>query len=225
MGTLFVVATPIGNLKDITLRALEILRSADLIICEDTRQTKKLLSYYHLNKETLSYHQHSSLKKQRQILNLLKEGKNLALVCDAGTPGIADPGQKLIEYLLKKENKIKIVPIPGPSALIASASISGFCTDKFLFLGFLPKKGRKKIYKEIKESKYTLIFYEAGSRIVKTLEDLILLLGERRIVLLRELTKKFETIYRGKAKEVLQQLSQTSKKGEFTLVIEGKIKN
>lgn len=222
MANFYVVATPIGNLEDITLRALRILKEVDFILCEDTRQTKKLLSHYKIETSTLSYHQHSQLKKIDSILDLLKQGRNLALVCNAGTPGISDPGQSLINYILRKLPETKIIPISGPCALITAVSISGFSMDEFLFLGFLPKKKRKKILDKIAQSKETIIFYESPYRIIKTLNDLELIIPDRKIVLCREMTKKFETIYRGNISEVLSQLLKGSTKGEFTIVIEGR---
>ncbi len=174
MAFLYIVATPIGNLKDITFRALEILKGVDLILCEDTRVTKKLLHYYQIKTSTLSYYQYSKLKKVNYILNQFQQGKNLALVSDAGTPGISDPGNKLIEQVVEKMgNRVKIIPIPGPSALTAAASVSGFPMDKFLFLGFPPaKRKRIKFFEEVTNSKYPVIFYESPHRILKSLRDL-----------------------------------------------------
>ncbi len=229
MSTLFIVATPIGNLKDISFRALEVLKGVDLILCEDTRVTKKLLDYYQIKTSVLSYHQHSKLTKVNYILELLKNGKDLALVSDAGTPGISDPGNKLIQEVF---NYVKIVPIPGPSAVTAAASICGFSMDKFIFLGFPPtKKKRKKFFEEIIESKHPVIFFESPYRIIKSLCDLRELTRMRKqintdtkIVVCRELTKKFETIYRGTIKEVIKQLENPPAggtiKGEFVVVVE-----
>ncbi len=213
MSTLYIVATPIGNLKDITLRALHIFEEVDLILCEDTRVTKKLLSRYNIKTPTQSYHQHSKLKKINYILNLLKQSKSLALVSDSGTPGISDPGNKLINHLAKSLPDLKIVPIPGPNAAVTAASISGFPMNKFVFMGFPPhKKGRQKFFKEVAESKYPVIIYESPYRILKTLKEL----GQKEIVVGRELTKKFETIYRDKAEEIIKQIKP---KGEFVIVI------
>jgi len=221
MSILYIVATPIGNLKDITLRALHVLEEVDLILCEDTRVTKKLLEHYSIRTPVESYHQHSRLKKMNKILDLLKSGKNLALVSDSGTPGISDPGNKLIKLLITNyglqvtdhELSINIIPIPGPSAVTAIASISGFSMDKFVFLGFPPhKKGRNKFFKEIAESKHPVVIYESPHRIIKTLKEL----GQKEVVICRELTKKFETIYRGKANEKIKQIKP---KGEFVIVI------
>jgi len=216
MSTLFIVSTPIGNLADITLRALDTLKNADLIACEDTRTTQKLLSHYQIIKPTISYHQHSKIGKVDQIIDALKAGKNVALVTDAGTPGISDPGNKLVSAAI--EANIKIEPIPGPSALTSALSISGLPTDRFLFLGFLPhKKGRQTLIKEIKDSQYAIVLYESVHRIQKLLTELSDL--DREIVVCRELTKKFETIYRGLPKAVLTQLTGDKVKGEFVVII------
>jgi 16S rRNA (cytidine1402-2'-O)-methyltransferase len=226
MATLFVVATPIGNLEDISLRALRILKEVDLILCEDTRVTKKLLDRYQIKKPLLSYHQHSKLQKIDYIISLLKEGKNLALVSDSGTPGISDPGNKLVEEVINRlGEKVKITPIPGASALTCAASVSGFPMDRFLFLGFLPKKKkRREILREILESKYPVIFYESPYRILKTLKELKdVMNSEQRaannIVVARELTKKFETIYRGKIDEVIEKIEKNAIKGEFVIIV------
>ena len=213
MSTLYIVATPIGNLKDITIRALHVLERVDLILCEDTRVTKKLLSRYNIKTPTQSYHQHSKLKKVNYILNLLRQGKNLALVSDSGTPGISDPGNKLIE---RAKDVAEIISIPGSSAVTAAASISEFPMDKFVFMGFPPhKKGRQKFFKEISEYKYPVIIYESPYRILKTLKELSEL-DKFDIIVARELTKKFETIYRGKIKDITKQIKP---KGEFVIVI------
>jgi 16S rRNA (cytidine1402-2'-O)-methyltransferase len=227
---LYIVATPIGNLEDISFRALKILKEVDLILCEDTRVTKKLLEHYKIKTPVLSYHQHSKLQKIDYILNLLKEGKNLALVSDAGTPGISDPGNKLISEILKfteiRSLEIKIIPVPGASALTCAASIAGFSMDKFLFLGFPPKKRkRKKFFKEVIESKYPVIFYESPYRILKTLKEFKNLLichdriNEYQFVVCRELTKKFETIHRGKIDEVIKEIEKDKIKGEFVVIV------
>ncbi len=218
MSTLYIVATPIGNLEDITLRALSVLKEVDLILCEDTRVTKRLLSRYKTKTPVQSYHQHSKLSKVNYILNLLEQGKNIALVSDSGTPGISDPGNKLISYLVERLPGLKIIPVPGPSAMAAIASISGFPIDKFVFMGFPPhKKGRQKFFKKVVESKskYPVILYESPYRILKTLKELGGL-ANFEVVIGRELTKKFETIYRGKVKDIINQIEP---KGEFVIVI------
>ena len=248
MGTLYIVATPVRNLDDVSKRALQILSEADLILCEDTRVTKKLLDHYEIKTPTLSYHQHSKLQKIDYILSLLKQGKNLALVSDAGTPGISDPGNKLVNLITSpgrivdeaktsspsslpqvEARSVKIIPIPGPSAVTAVASVSGFPMDRFLFLGFPPtKRKRKKFFVEVVNSKYPVIFYESPYRIIKSLRDLretdakLNTKQTRNIVVCRELTKKFETIYRGTIEEALNQLEKSEIKGEFAIVVEGK---
>lgn len=211
--SLFITATPIGNLKDVTLRSLEILKSVDLILTEDTRVSRKLLDHYNIKTPLLSYHQHSKLKKVDHIIDLLKK-KHLALISDAGTPGISDPGNKLVAEAVK--HGIKVIPIPGVSAVITALSISGFPTDKFLFLGFPPQKNKRKAFFEnVLSSDHTVCLYESKHRIIKTLEEL----EDREIVLCRELTKKFESIYRGKANEVIKELEKDSTKGEFVIVV------
>ncbi|PIS39232.1 MAG: 16S rRNA (cytidine(1402)-2'-O)-methyltransferase [Candidatus Nealsonbacteria bacterium CG08_land_8_20_14_0_20_38_20] len=228
MGTLYIVATPIGNLKDITFRAVEVLKEVDFILCEDTRATKKLLDHYEIKKPVLSYHQHSKLNKVDFILTLLKEGKNLALVSDAGTPGISDPGNLLINEAIKRlRDEVAIIPIPGTSAVTAAASISGFPMEKFLFLGFPPKKRkRKKFFEEALSSKHPVIFYESPYRIIKSLCDLretdakLSAESTRNVVVCRELTKKFETVYRGKIGEVIKEIEKGIIKGEFVVIVE-----
>jgi 16S rRNA (cytidine1402-2'-O)-methyltransferase len=226
MSTLFIVATPIGNLSDFSFRALETLKQVDLMLSEDTRVTKKLLDHYKIEKPVLSYHQHSKLQKINYILELLDSGKNLALVSDAGTPGISDPGNLLIKEIVEKlGEKVKIIPMPGPSAVTTAASISGFPMDRFLFLGFPPaKRKRKKFFKEVIDSKYPVIFYESPYRIQKTLQELNLEARsnnlEPSVVVARELTKKFETVYRGNISEVIQKIEKDKVLGEFVVVVE-----
>ena len=224
MSKLYIVATPIGNLSDITLRAIETLKQVDLILCEDTRQTQKLLNHYEIKTPTLSYHQHSRLTRVDKIISFLKNNKNLALVTDAGTPGISDPGGKLVsEVVTQLGSSVKIEPVPGPSALTVALSISGLPTDSFTFLGFLPtKKGRETLFKEISESKRTVIFYESPHRILKTLKSLNQHIPTRQLVACRELTKIYESIYRGTADEVLEKLIKDKVKGEFVVIIAGK---
>jgi 16S rRNA (cytidine1402-2'-O)-methyltransferase len=226
MRTLFIVATPIGNLSDITLRALEVLRNVDLILCEDTRKTKVLVDYFKIKKPLISYHQHSKLSKIDFIIDQLREEKDIALVSDAGTPGISDPGNVLVDRLMSLEDKsIKIVPIPGPSALTCAVSVSGLPCDKFVFLGFLPqKKGREKIFTEISSTKRTIIFYESPHRILKTLNKLRDTLdSSRQVAVCRELTKKFEEIVRGNITEILKKFQNRKKiLGEFVILISGR---
>lgn len=235
MAVLYIVATPIGNLEDITLRALRILKEVDFVLCEDTRVSRKLLDHYQIITPTLSYHQHSNEAKIKQIIDLLRSGKNLALVTDAGTPDISDPGGVLVNAALAID--CQIIPIPGPSALTAAISISGLPMDKFLFLGFLPhKKGRQTLLKKISESEYPVVLYESVHRINKLLAELersrLNLSGgqhsssgqhlssdEYQLVVCRELTKKFETVYRGTIEEVKNQLKEQETKGEFVVII------
>lgn len=221
MAKLYIVATPIGNLEDITLRAVRILNEVDLILAEDTRVTKKLLERYNIKKPLLSYHRHSKLNRLDLIAEELEQGKNLALVSDAGTPGISDPGAELITYLLEKIQGLKIIPIPGASAFASALSISGFDSSNFIFLGFPPhKKGRQTFFDEISKSEYTQVFYESPHRIIKALESLVQLLPERKIMVARELTKQFETIYRGTAQEILEELKRVQIRGEFVVVVD-----
>lgn len=222
--TLYIVATPIGNLEDITLRALRILKEVDYILCEDTRVTKKLLDHYKIDKPLISYHQHSGENKYQKILELFEKGNNLALVSDAGTPGISDPGNELISHIMKSElrDRVDIVPMPGPSAVISAASISGFPTDSFLFLGFPPHKNkRNKFFQKAIESEDTVIFYESSHRIIKSLEQLREFIdGENYdIVVCRELTKMFESVYRGDIDEVIESVQRDKVKGEFVVIL------
>jgi len=221
MSKLYVVATPIGNLEDLSFRALRILKEVDLILCEDTRTTKKLLARYKISKPTVSYHQHSRLLKSKYVLEQLKRGQDLALVSEAGTPAISDPGAQLVDYLNKELPDLKIIPIPGPSALVTALSIAGLPADKFIFLGFPPaKKKRRKFFEEVVQAKYTVVFYESPHRILKTLQELgDVLSSQRQIVVCRELTKKFETIYRGKIEEVIGQIKNDKIKGEFVVIV------
>jgi len=221
MSKLYVIATPIGNLEDISQRALRILREVDLILCEDTRVTKKLLTRYEISKPTTSYHQHSKLTKNKYVLEKLEQGKDLALVSDAGTPTISDPGAKLISYLIRELPDLEVIAIPGPSAVTAALSVSGIPADKFIFLGFPPiKKKRNKFFKEVADSKYTVVFYESPHRILKTLNELISI--NKQIVVCRELTKKFEIVYRDKVEDTIEQLTPPiggKVKGEFVVIV------
>lgn len=222
MSKFYVVATPIGNMGDITLRALYVLKSVDLILCEDTRETKKILNKYGIVKDTMSYHAQSKLTKVDKIFELLKEGKDLALVSDAGTPGISDPGAMLVSKIKNDLPNIQVIPIPGASAVIAALSASGLPTHEFTFLGFLPhKKGRETLFKEIASSKRTMVFYESPHRILKTLESLIKFCPDKKVCLARELTKIYEEFKTGTASELLEYLKKNpvKQKGEFTVII------
>jgi len=218
---LYLVATPIGNLKDITLRALEILKSADLIVCEDTRHSSILLREYEIKRPTESFHAHSNVNKEQKILQFLREGKTVALICDAGMPGISDPGYTLIKVAI--EEGIKISVIPGPSAFLTGLAASGLPTDKFFYLGFLPlKKGRQTLFEALKNQKYTTVFYESPHRIERTLEQLQKFLGaERKITVARELTKIHEEFFRGNLAEACEHFKKNSPRGEFVIILEG----
>ena len=234
MSTLSVIATPIGNLEDITLRALKVLKSSDLVLCEDTRMTKRLLDRHAISVATKSYHMHSKISRTDEIIDLLKSGKNISLVSDAGTPGISDPGAELVARIRKEcvdeivNGDIKIVAIPGPSALTASLSIAGVpCTD-FTFLGFLPhKKGRETLFKEMVASERTTVFYESPHRIMKTLDSLVEHFNgsaefiPRKVTVCRELTKVFEEIIAGTASDVKKYFETHSDKvrGEFVVIV------
>lgn len=232
MSILRVVATPIGNLEDITLRALRVLKEAAAVLCEDTRVTRNLLAHYQISTPTISYHQHSGDLKVDKIMALLRENKNLALVTDAGTPGISDPGAKLVS-LVRAEfgDQVLIESVPGVSALATAISIAGAGFDRFLFLGFLPhKKGRQTMLKEIFNSEYPAIVYESKHRIIKLLEELEKMSGEvaapLEVRVARELTKLHESFYGGRPKEILAELQKdpNNLKGEFVVLIQ-KLKN
>lgn len=218
---LYIVATPIGNLKDITLRALETLKQVDLILCEDTRVTRKLLDHYEIKTPTDSYHHHTPERKVKAIAARLKNGAKMALVTDAGTPGIADPGNKLIATLIKEGLAQMISPVPGPSALTAALSICGFATDNFVFYGFPPSKNKRaSFWQKIAATEPVAVFFESPYHIIKSLTELSEAIGERPVMVARELTKKFETIYRGTASEILAKLKPAEQRGEFVIVVD-----
>jgi len=224
MTKFYVIATPIGNMEDITYRAIRILNEVDLILCEDTRETKKILQKYNINKPTMSYHAQSKLAKTDKIFELIEEGKNLALVSDAGTPTISDPGAMLISLIKERFNDqvVKVIPIPGATAIIAALSASGLPTHEFVFLGFLPhKKGRETLFKEIASAKRTMIFYESPHRILKTLDSLIKFCPTKKVCIAREITKIFEEFKTGTAQELLNYLEKNpiKQKGEFTVLV------
>ena len=223
-GILYICGTPIGNLEDITLRALKILKKVKLIAAEDTRHTKKLLNHYQINTKITSYYEYNKFRKAPHLVEILKNGQDIALVSDAGMPGISDPGYVLINLALK--NNIKIIPIPGISALITALVVSGLPTDKFVFEGFLPRKikERKRYFKSIENEERTAIFYETPHRLKRALKDMLVVWGERKIVIARELTKMYEEIIRGKLSQVLTEISTKEIKGEITLVVQGGIK-
>ncbi len=223
MSKFYVVATPIGNLGDITLRAIDTLKSVDVILCEDTRETKKLLDKYNIKKETMSYHAQSKLSKTDKIFELLRDGKDLALVSDAGTPTISDPGAMLVSKIREEfGSEVEVMPVPGASAVIAALSASGLPTHEFTFLGFLPhKKGRETLFKEIASSDRTMAFYESPHRILKTLESLVKFCPEKKVCIARELTKIYEEFKTGSPAEVLQYLETNKEKqrGEFVVLV------
>jgi len=216
---LYIVATPIGNLKDISVRALEILKSVDLIACEDTRHTRILLDNYGIKTPTTSFFQHNQFTKGEYILRLLKEGKNIALVSDAGTPGILDPGFNLINLAIA--GAIEVTVIPGPVALINALVLSGKPAHKFVFEGFLPNRtvARQNRLKELAKLEYTIVCYESCHRILATLQDIQEIFGSKNIACARELTKKFEEVLRGSAAEISEKLAQNRPRGEFVVVI------
>ena len=220
-GTLYLVGTPIGNLEDITLRALKTLKEVDLIACEDTRQTLKLLNHYGIQKPTVSYHEHNELTRAAELVVLIESGDDIALVTDAGTPGVSDPGYRLVALAVR--HHLRVVPIPGPSAFLSALVASGLPADSFHFSGFLPPKdgARRTALETIRKSPLTQIFYEAPHRIAETLRNIVEILGpERHIVIAREVTKLHEEFLRGRADNVLEQLGQRGEiKGEITLLI------
>jgi 16S rRNA (cytidine1402-2'-O)-methyltransferase len=221
-GKLYLVPTPIGNLRDITLRALETLKEADIIAAEDTRQTLKLLNHFEIKKTMISYHKFNEQSKSDKIIDLLMEGKNIALVSDAGTPGISDPGSVIVERCIEKMIDFEV--LPGATAITTALVYSGLDTTKFLFRGFLPRenKERKIITDELLQSQETLIFYEAPHRLIDTLTFLLDAFGDRKIAVCRELTKIYQEIYRGSIKEAIQYFIEKKPRGEFVLVLEGK---
>lgn len=219
MGTLYVVGTPIGNLEDITLRALNILREVSVIAAEDTRRTRQLLSAYEIKASLTSYHEHNKRAKLPRILQSLQEG-DVALVCNAGMPGINDPGYDLIQAAL--EHDMDVVPVPGPSAITTALSVSGLTVEQFVHLGFLPRKkgARKKLLESVADEARAIVAFETPHRIISALGDISEVLGERRIAVCRELTKFHEEVFRGTVSEAIEHFSQP--RGEFALVIEGK---
>lgn len=219
-GALYVVSTPIGNLDDITLRAIHILSGVDVIAAEDTRTTGILLNHLGIKKPMVSYYSYNELRRIPELLGRLQQGNAVAVVTDAGTPGISDPAYALVRNAL--DQGIRVIPIPGASALLPALIASGLPTDRFIFEGFLPvKKGRQTAFGRLKDEQRTIVIYESPHRIVKTVEEILRHLGDRRISVARELTKKFEEVLRGKASDILDQLRSKPPKGEFVIVIAG----
>ena len=217
-GKLYIVSTPIGNLKDITLRAIEILNEVDFILCEDTRVSSILLKHYNIIKKLISFNAVSEIKKIPLILERMQKGQRYALVSDSGTPAISDPGVRLVSEAIKEG--IQVITIPGATALIAALTISGLPTDSFVFEGFLPqKKGRQKKLKELIEEKRTIVLYESSHRIIKLINELVENLPDRYVVICRELTKKFEESWRGYPSEIKEKINEKILKGEFVIVI------
>ena len=221
---LYIVSTPIGNLKDMSFRAVETLQAVDLIAAEDTRHTKILTQHYQIKTPLTSYFEHNKIKKSAELIKLLKSGKDIALVTDAGTPGISDPGYRLIN--LARENHIDVCVVPGPTALIAALSASGFPSDRFIFEGFLPDKpqSRKNRLKVFQGEKRTVIFYVSPHKVSKTLQDIEEVLNDPPICVARELTKKFEEILQGKASELAEHFIKTKPRGELVLLLNNNIK-
>ena len=218
-GRIYLVATPIGNLKDITYRAIEVLKSVDVIAAEDTRQTLKLLNHYGISKPLISYHRHNEDVKKEIIIDKVNNGQDIAIVTDAGTPGISDPGEEVVYEAIK--NNIEVIPIPGACALINAIISSGLPTKEFSFYAFLPlnKKLRKEKFEEIKEDKKTIIIYEAPHRIIDTLKEIEKVLGNRKIFVAKEITKIHESFYRGNVEDVIEKIGIP--KGEYIIIIEG----
>lgn len=221
IGKLYICPTPIGNLEDITLRTLRILGQADLIACEDTRHSLKLLNHYEIKKPLTSYHEHNVKEKGPTLIYKLLEGQNIALITDAGMPGISDPGEDIIKMAI--EEGIEVVGLPGPSASITALVVSGLSTDKFVFEGFMPskKRDRVKALEVLVEEKRTIIFYESPHRLIDTLNDMLEKLGNRKIAIVRELTKLHEEIYRGDFIGAISKFESTPIKGEFVIIVEG----
>ena len=221
-GTLYIVSTPIGNLEDITLRAVRVLKDVDLIAAEDTRHSLKLLNHFAIRKPLVSYWGEKEKVKAEETLQRLKDGQSVALISDAGTPGISDPGTVIIRKAI--EEGIRVVPVPGPSAVITALSLSGFPTEEFTFCGFLPAKEtqRRKVLERISLEQRTLVFYEAPHRILETIADMAGMMGERNIVVIRELTKLHEEVFRGTVPAVLDGLKHSTIAGEYVIILAGR---
>ncbi|WDV48290.1 16S rRNA (cytidine(1402)-2'-O)-methyltransferase [Clostridiaceae bacterium M8S5] len=222
-GKLYICATPIGNLKDITFRVLETLKEVDIIAAEDTRHTLKLLNYFDIKKPLISYHEHNKVKMGPKIIEKLEAGQNIALVSDAGMPAISDPGEDLVKLAI--ESNIEVDALPGASAFIIALTLSGFSTEKFVFEGFLSKKNRKKELEQLKVEHRTIILYEAPHRLLNLLKDILTVLGNRAISISRELTKKYQEVFRGNTEQAIEYFSAQNIRGEFVIIIEGRSKD
>jgi len=219
-GELYIVSTPIGNLKDITYRAVEVLKKVDHVAAEDTRRAQKLFQEYDISTPKLSYYEHNEEKRSEELIDRMESGEDIALISDAGTPTVSDPGYRLMSKAIDRQ--IKIIPIPGPSSVLAALVGSGFPTDRFTFEGFLPrKKGRKTAFENLSNNPRTIVIFESKYRIIKTLNDIIQYLGDRRVVIGREMTKLHEEFVRGYASEVKEYFEDNAAKGEFVIIIEG----
>lgn len=218
-GHLYLCATPIGNLKDITYRVVETLKEVDIIAAEDTRHTLQLLNHFDIKKPMISYHEHNKAKMGIKIIEKLKEGKNIALVSDAGMPAISDPGEDLVKLAI--EHDIEVDSLPGPSACLVALTLSGLSTKKFVFEGFLNKKERKKELERLKTEHRTIMFYEAPHRLLELLKDVKEILGDRKIAVARELTKRYQEVYRGNVSDSISEFESRNIKGEFVIILEG----
>jgi 16S rRNA (cytidine1402-2'-O)-methyltransferase len=221
VGKLYVCPTPIGNLEDITLRTLRVLREVDIIACEDTRHSLRLLNHYEIKKPLTSYHEHNVKEKGPELIRKLIDGNNIAIITDAGMPGISDPGEDLIKLAIAKD--IEVIALPGPTASITALVVSGLNTDKFVFEGFLPskKKDRIKELEALGDERRTIIFYESPHRVINSMEDMLQVLGNRNMAVCREITKHYEEIFRGSIEAALIRFNQGDVKGEFVIIVEG----
>jgi 16S rRNA (cytidine1402-2'-O)-methyltransferase len=221
VGKLYVCPTPIGNLEDITLRTLRVLREVDIIACEDTRHSLRLLNHYEIKKPLTSYHEHNVKEKGPELIGKLIDGNNIAIITDAGMPGISDPGEDLIKLAIAED--IEVIALPGPTASITALVVSGLNTDKFVFEGFLPskKKDRIKELEALVDERRTIIFYESPHRVINSMEDMLQVLGNRNIAVCREITKHYEEIFRGSIEAALIRFNQGDIKGEFVIIVEG----
>jgi len=221
IGNIYLIPTPIGNMGDITQRALEILNQVDIIACEDTRHSGGFLKKLGINKKLVSYHDFNESARAEQLIKKIKEGNSIGIITDAGSPGISDPAYRIVRAAI--ENNINLIPLPGPCAIIPALTASGLPTDRFFFEGFLPQKSgaRKNRLEKIKELEHTLVFYESPYRVMKTLDDILETLGNRDICIAREISKKFEEFLRGKVTEIIQTIGDKTPKGEFVIIIAG----